>query len=232
MPDAFPLRNVLFRGLKIWEQEEDQRANFYQIVADELQGIDDGVQEPVCAEADFVLITHFVAITGLNPANFNVWVADPFPGGDSVEFLLAPHRGVPPGPLREIASGGELSRVMLAVEVVFSGADPVPTLVFDEVDAGVGGEAALAVGRSLAELGQRHQVLVVTHLAQVAAFADAQVVVRKETRSGRTVAAVRAVCGDERVQELSRMLSGLADSGSANVHARELLQAATARRKG
>jgi DNA repair protein RecN (Recombination protein N) len=118
---------------------------------------------------------------------------------------------------------------MLALRLVLSEAPD--TLVFDEVDAGVGGEAALAVGRALAELGERHQVLVVTHLAQVAAFADAQVVVRKTSKRGRTVAAATTVEGEDRVQELARMLSGLADSGSANVHAKELLAAAAGRRR-
>ena len=152
--------------------------------------------------------------------------ADP---GDEVTFLLGANAGEPAHPLAKVASGGELARTMLALRLVLSEAPD--TLVFDEVDAGIGGEAALAVGRSLAELGDRHQVLVVTHLAQVAAFADHQVVVRKETKGGRTVAAARPAEGDERVQELSRMLSGLAASGSANVHAGELLEAAASRRR-
>ena len=148
---------------------------------------------------------------------------------DEVTFLLGANAGEPALPLAKVASGGELARTMLALRLVLSEAPD--TLVFDEVDAGIGGEAALAVGRSLAELGDRHQVLVVTHLAQVAAFADAQIVVRKATKGGRTVAAAGAVTGDERVQELSRMLSGLADSGSANVHAGELLAAAAKRKR-
>ena len=149
--------------------------------------------------------------------------------GDEVTFLLGANAGEPALPLAKVASGGELARTMLALRLVLSEAPD--TLVFDEVDAGIGGEAALAVGRSLAELGDRHQVLVVTHLAQVAAFASSQVVVRKETKSGRTVAAARPATGDERVQELSRMLSGLAGSGSANTHATELLDAASSRRR-
>jgi DNA repair protein RecN (Recombination protein N) len=100
------------------------------------------------------------------------------------------------------------------------------TLVFDEVDAGVGGEAALAVGRALAELGRRYQVVVVTHLAQVAAFADAQVAVSKVERGGRTTAQAQLVTGPERVVELSRMLSGQPDSATARRHAEELLQMA------
>jgi DNA repair protein RecN (Recombination protein N) len=110
---------------------------------------------------------------------------------------------------------------MLALRLVLSEAPD--TLVFDEVDAGIGGEAALAVGRSLAELGQRHQVLVVTHLAQVAAFADAHVAVAKAEVGKRTVATAVPVEGEDRVRELSRMLSGMAESGSARQHAAELL---------
>ena len=109
------------------------------------------------------------------------------------------------------ASGGELSRVMLAIEVVFAGADPVPVMVFDEVDAGVGGQAAGEIGRRLARLARDHQVVVVTHLAQVAAFADTHLVVDKspDTGAGVTATDIRAVEGEDRVRELARMLSGL-----------------------
>ena len=125
-------------------------------------------------------------------ARIEVTVAGDGPA-DDVTFLLGANAGEPALPLAKVASGGELARTMLALRLVLTEAPD--TLVFDEVDAGIGGEAALAVGRSLAELGDRHQVLVVTHLAQVAAFADAQVVVRKETKSGRTVAAATAADG-------------------------------------
>jgi DNA repair protein RecN (Recombination protein N) len=129
-----------------------------------------------------------------------------------------------------VASGGELARAMLALRLVLTEAPD--TLVFDEVDAGIGGEAALAVGRSLAALGARHQVLVVTHLPQVAAFADHQVAVDKTEVEGRTVAHAAAVHGDARTRELSRMLSGMSESGSARRHARELLDAARAQKAG
>ena len=105
-------------------------------------------------------------------------------GVDEVEVLLRPHPGAPPLPVQRGASGGELSRVMLAIEVVFAGSDPVPTMVFDEVDAGVGGRAAVEVGRRLARLAADHQVLVVTHLPQVAAYADAHVMVDKTDSDG------------------------------------------------
>jgi DNA repair protein RecN (Recombination protein N) len=138
-------------------------------------------------------------------------------GADEVEFLIAPNPGVPAGPLREIASGGELSRVMLALMGVAAEAGP-PTLVFDEVDAGIGGRAAAAVGERLARLAEHRQVLVVTHLAQIAAHADRHFVVTKET--GATT--VRAVQDDDRTNELARMLSGRVSQASVT-HARELL---------
>ena len=130
------------------------------------------------------------------------------------------------------ASGGELSRVMLAIEVVFAGADPVPVMVFDEVDAGVGGQAAGEIGKRLARLARDHQVVVVTHLAQVAAFADTHLVVDKSPDAGAGVTAtdIRAVAGEDRVRELARMLSGLADSDTGQAHARELLAVAAAAR--
>jgi DNA repair protein RecN (Recombination protein N) len=154
---------------------------------------------------------------------------DPGPEGlDEVALLLAPHPGAPPRPVHKGASGGELSRVMLAIEVVFAGADPVPVMVFDEVDAGVGGQAAGEIGRRLARLARDHQVVVVTHLAQVAAFADTHLVVDKspDADGGVTATDIRAVHGEDRVRELARMLSGLADSDTGQAHARELLAVA------
>ncbi|WP_082557205.1 DNA repair protein RecN [Modestobacter sp. Leaf380] len=149
-------------------------------------------------------------------------------GADEVALLLAAHPGAPARPVHKGASGGELSRVMLAIEVVFAGADPVPVMVFDEVDAGVGGQAAGEIGRRLARLAGEHQVVVVTHLAQVAAFADTHLVVDKAPDSGAGVTAtdIRAVAGEDRVRELARMLSGLSDSDTGQAHARELLAVA------
>jgi DNA repair protein RecN (Recombination protein N) len=147
-------------------------------------------------------------------------------GLDDVELLLEPHPGAPARSLHKGASGGELSRVMLAVEVVFAGSDPVPLMVFDEVDAGVGGKAAVEVGRRLARLSRDHQVVVVTHLPQVAAFADRHLVVEKSSEDGAvTRSGIVTVDGEARVQELSRMLAGL-DSGMARGHAEELLAVA------
>ncbi|TYP81980.1 DNA repair protein RecN [Blastococcus xanthinilyticus] len=153
-------------------------------------------------------------------------------GIDEVALLLAAHPGAPPRPVHKGASGGELSRVMLAIEVVFAGADPVPVMVFDEVDAGVGGQAAGEIGRRLARLARDHQVVVVTHLAQVAVFADTHLVVDKapDTGAGVTATDIRSVRGEDRVRELARMLSGLADSDTGQAHARELLAVAGADR--
>ncbi|MDI5966339.1 DNA repair protein RecN [Streptantibioticus silvisoli] len=151
-------------------------------------------------------------------------------GADEVELHLAPHPGAPPRPIAKGASGGELSRVMLAVEVVFAGSDPVPTYLFDEVDAGVGGKAAVEVGRRLARLARSAQVVVVTHLPQVAAFADRQLLVEKTNDGSVTSSGVKILDGEERVRELSRMLAGLEDSDTARAHAEELLAAARASR--
>lgn len=149
-------------------------------------------------------------------------------GADEVELLLAPHPGAQPRPIAKGASGGELSRVMLAVEVVFAGSDPVPTYLFDEVDAGVGGKAAVEVGRRLAKLAKSAQVVVVTHLPQVAAFADRQLLVEKRHDGSVTRSGVTVLQGEERVRELSRMLAGQEDSETARAHAEELLAAARA----
>jgi DNA repair protein RecN (Recombination protein N) len=147
-------------------------------------------------------------------------------GADEVELRLTPHPGAPSLPVQRGASGGELSRVMLAVEVVFAGAGGPPTLVFDEVDAGVGGEAAVEIGRRLARLGRRHQVIVVTHLPQVAAFADQHLVVAKGSAGAVTTSGVHVVEDAQRARELARMLAGLPDSHLGLAHAEELLAVA------
>ncbi|MBK5238945.1 MAG: DNA repair protein RecN [Actinomycetales bacterium] len=150
-------------------------------------------------------------------------------GADAVEFLLRPHPGAEPRPIARSASGGELSRVMLALEVVIAGEDSVPTFVFDEVDAGVGGAAAIEIGRRLARLSEKAQVIVVTHLAQVAAFATNHLRVVKDTGGEVTVSSVQALRGEDRVAEMARLLSGLPDSESGLAHARELIELASAR---
>jgi len=144
--------------------------------------------------------------------------------GEHVQFQLAANPGTPALPLTKVASGGELARSMLALRLVLTAADDAPrTLVFDEVDAGIGGTAATAVGRALAEVGGRHQVLVVTHLAQVAAVATTQVAVVKSVAGEVTTARAAVVDGDERVAELARMLSGDDGGDAARRHAVELL---------
>jgi DNA repair protein RecN (Recombination protein N) len=150
-------------------------------------------------------------------------------GRDQVAILLQPHPGAEPRPVSRGASGGELSRVMLAIEVVIAGSDPVPTFVFDEVDAGVGGAAAIEIGRRLARLAERSQVIVVTHLAQVAAFATNHLSVVKGTDGQVTSSSVRQLAGPDREAEMARLLSGLTDSESGLAHARELLEIASDR---
>ncbi|HWI44048.1 MAG TPA: DNA repair protein RecN [Nocardioides sp.] len=154
------------------------------------------------------------------------WVRFSRSGLDDVELLLAANTGSEPRPLHKGASGGELSRVMLAVEVCLAGTSPVPTFVFDEVDAGVGGAAAVEIGRRLAQLAKQAQVLVVTHLPQVAAFADRHVLVEKSSDGSVTSSGLVTLDDEGRERELSRMLAGLAESDTALAHARELLDMA------
>ncbi len=149
-------------------------------------------------------------------------------GVDAVEFGFAAHRGTDVLPLNKSASGGELSRVMLALEVVLAASTEGTTMVFDEVDAGVGGRAAVQIGRRLARLASTHQVIVVTHLPQVAAYADVHLVVDSGGRGKSS--GVRRLDDDDRVAELARMLAGLGESDSGRAHARELLEAAQQQR--
>jgi DNA repair protein RecN (Recombination protein N) len=134
--------------------------------------------------------------------------APPEDGADRVEILFAPNPGEPPRPLRKIASGGELSRVMLAVKTVLAGSDRIPTLVFDEIDAGVGGRLGAVLGRKLAALARHHQVLCVTHLPQLASYAAHQWVIRKRSERGRTWTTIEALDDERRVEELAAMLRG------------------------
>ncbi|MGW5454221.1 DNA repair protein RecN [Nocardia sp. NPDC003979] len=152
-------------------------------------------------------------------------------GIDEVEFRLSAHSGAQSLPLSKSASGGELSRVMLALEVVLAGSDHGATMVFDEVDAGVGGRAAVEIGKRLARLARTHQVIVVTHLPQVAAFADTHLVVNKsDDGKGKVDSGVRTLTDEERVVELARMLAGLDDTETGRAHAEELLETARSER--
>jgi DNA repair protein RecN (Recombination protein N) len=174
--------------------------------------------QDVTAELTALAMPHALISVALTPLD------GPGPhGGDDVEIRLASNPGAPALPLHKGASGGELSRVMLAIEVVFAGADPVPTFVFDEVDAGVGGKAAVEIGRRLAKLARLAQVIVVTHLPQVAAFADNHLVVAKSSDGSITSTSVIRLDHEARVRELSRMLAGLEDSEFGQAHAAELL---------
>lgn len=156
-------------------------------------------------------------------------------GADRIRFELAANPGEPARPIAQAASGGERSRVSLAIEVALSAVDEVDVLVFDEVDAGIGGATAMAVGEKLAALahgaaGRRRQVLCVTHLAQLAAFADVHHVVVKDVVDGRTVTTTRQVDEEHRVAELARMLGGDGEAAAGREHARELLERARGRR--
>ena len=181
--------------------------------------------EQVTAELTALAMPHARIVAAVSPAQgFGPH------GADEVEIRLSAHPGAPALPLNKGASGGELSRIMLAIEVVFAGADPVPTFVFDEVDAGVGGKAAVEIGRRLARLARLAQVIVVTHLPQVAAFADTHLVVEKSGDGTVVHSGISMLDDAGRVRELSRMLAGLEDSEHGQAHAGELLAAAAAER--
>jgi DNA repair protein RecN (Recombination protein N) len=147
-------------------------------------------------------------------------------GNESVELLVSTNPGVEPRPLAKVASGGELSRISLAIQVITAKAAAVPTLVFDEVDAGIGGAVAEVVGRKLRLLGAERQVLCVTHLAQVAAQADHQWSVAKLTVNGSTRSRVTVLEPDERVEEVARMIGGMKITDASRSHAREMLRSA------
>jgi DNA repair protein RecN (Recombination protein N) len=143
-------------------------------------------------------------------------------GFDSIEFLFAPNPGEPARPLRAIASSGELARVMLALKTALAAQDAIPVLVFDEVDANVGGETAVAVGEKMRQIAAQHQVLCITHLSQVAAAASTHFLVTKELRDGRTISKIEQLGSKARVAELARMLGG---GDAARKHAEALLKA-------
>ncbi len=160
---------------------------------------------------------HLTSATALPPSGAPISLG----GLDTVEFQFAPNPGEPMHPLRAIASSGEMARVMLAIKTVLAAEDEIPVLVFDEVDANVGGETAHAVGEKMRQIGRHRQVLCITHLAQVAAHADAHYVVSKQVRDGRTTSEIAVLESKERVTELARMLGG--QSAAARRHAEELL---------
>ena len=181
-------------------------------------------------------VTELLPSLGMDGARLEVRVeaeagAEPrASGADRVEFLIATAAGTPPGPLAKIASGGELSRVGLALQTVFADQSQVPTLVYDEVDAGIGGTTAVTVGERLRELGERRQVLCVTHLAQVAARARCHLRVSKAADEAGSRSTIEAMEGEERVAEIARMLGGSPGQAQARAHAAELLRAGSGQR--
>lgn len=144
-------------------------------------------------------------------------------GKDHIEFVIAPNQGEPFKKLKNIASGGELSRVMLAIKSILSSSDSIDTLIFDEIDAGIGGQIAVTVGEKLKRLSSEKQVICITHLATIAVQADNHIIVEKHEEKGRTLTTVRSIENDRRVEEIARMLSGDADAEVSLRHARELL---------
>ena len=146
-------------------------------------------------------------------------------GAESIEFLVSVNAGFPPSSLARVASGGELSRVMLTLKAILAQVDQVPTLVFDEIDAGIGGQVAALVAAKLKDVARYHQVFVVTHLPQLASQACSHLLVEKDEREGLAATAVRGLTGDARVREIARMLGGDPESETSQDHARELLAA-------
>jgi DNA repair protein RecN (Recombination protein N) len=144
-------------------------------------------------------------------------------GAENIEFLVSGHTGSTPRPVGKVASGGELSRIALAIAVTTSQLGKAQTLIFDEVDSGVGGAVAETVGRLMKQLGKDRQVMAVTHLPQVAACADQHLLVSKQLKAKQTVSDVRAIQGEQRVGEIARMLGGEKLSGTTLAHAKEML---------
>ena len=209
--DAGSLQNDLQRAEAAWQTDAEELSRQREEAAGRLSG---------AAEAIFPGL-------GLEGGRFGVHFEEQSTpsarGRERIRFMASMNPGFPPGPLSQVASGGELSRVMLALKSVLSDIDDLPTLVFDEVDAGIGGMVAANVADRLAEVSRGRQVLVVTHLARVAARASTHLVVEKGAMDGAAVSVVRRLEGDERVDEVARMLGGDAGSGASLEHARELL---------
>ena len=167
--------------------------------------------------------THFeVSITEKNGSEVEQ-ICGPY-GKDNIEFLISANPGNPLLPLAKIASGGELSRVMLALKTIFAQSDSVDTLIFDEIDTGIGGEVAVAVGSHMKSLAKNRQIFCITHLASIAVYADNQIKIEKAVSGGITSSNVHEVCGNERIQEIARMLSGDSDTEQSLIHARSMLE--------
>ncbi len=188
-----------------------------------------GLRELALGDARFtVTLEPLVATAATPPSRCRDGCTFGATGAERVVFELAPNRGEPARPLARIASGGELSRVMLALKAATATVSDVPTLLFDEVDAGIGGAVAEAVGRKLARLGRTRQVICITHLPQIAACADHHFVVRKRPARGRTQSSAERLGDGERVEELARMAGGARITDEARRHAAELRRLVTA----
>jgi DNA repair protein RecN (Recombination protein N) len=216
----------------------DERVGELKQERDELQGRLADLAGQITAERKAAAerlgeaVTAELAGLAMPHATLTVEVREATPGpsgADEIEFCFTANPGSPKRPLQKAASGGELSRVMLALEVILSDSHPVPTLVFDEIDAGIGGRAAVEVGQRLARLAENAQVIVVTHLPQVAAFADRHHVVRKSDDGSVTTSGLEVLDQAGRLRELSRMMAGLEESEAAQTHAEELLALAAER---
>jgi DNA repair protein RecN (Recombination protein N) len=176
------------------------------------------------------LIEQQLAELGMEKAKFDVQIGEGTyspSGTDEVEFMVQTNPGLASSPLRKIASGGELGRVMLALKGVLAAGDRVSVLVFDEIDANIGGRLGSIIGSKLRALAAHHQVLCITHLPQIACYADRHITVRKESGDKETKTSVRAIGGDERVQEIAEMIGGQRITETTRAQARELLDTAT-----
>ncbi len=209
------------QDLEALEQACGQAESHYMALAGAL-----GAARRATATQLATQVTAAMQTLSMDGGVFDIALTDGKPsahGLETVEFLVAGHAGVTLRPLSRVASGGELARISLALSVIASQAARVPTLIFDEVDAGIGGAVAEVVGRLLRELGARHQVLCVTHLPQVAACAARHFQVSKSTRDGRTLSAIRPLNAESRTEEIARMLGGLKMTAATRTHAREML---------
>ena len=215
------------------EELEDEIATLEDEIAERAAEL--GRRRREAADRLTEAVEPMLAELGLDDARFEVALEpleEPGPrGGEVVEFRVSLNPGFEPGPLRRVSSGGELSRLMLALKTVLARVDDVPSLVFDEIDAGVGGQVAHRVAEKLAAVAERHQVFVITHLPQIAARAGAHWRVEKETADGRAATRIALLEGEERVEELARMLGGDPESGLSRDHARELLEGTPAARR-
>ena len=214
-------KEVLENKIKVLEKDVLKSAEEISVVRKQTAGILENEIHSILSELGMPS-TRFVVNIAQKSGTETVQLCGPY-GKDDVEFLISANPGNPPLPLSKIASGGELSRVMLALKTIFARTDSVETLIFDEIDTGIGGEVAVAVGLHLRNLAENRQIFCITHLASIAVYADNQIKISKGLENGKTVSAVHPVTGEERVSEVARMLSGDADSSASIEHARSML---------